>query len=278
MKHINDPLPLPRKKDPTIPESFERVALKALAKRPEDRFQSAREMAEALSAAAKEAGIEVPETISIPQANATTTHKPEPVAVFSGPARQQIPDSGFASGDTAITFGKKSQTGVSRITETIKTIFTPPTDPGEVNHQHVTMAVLSSVGGIVAVNMLLLWLSGIFGWKVFGHGWPMEILAVGVLLSALMAALANPWLLIPAGIVMGNGFLFTYYALTGWWNQWTVLWPLEPLLAGIAIVSPFFLQRMGQRGNWLARRIGISLIILAAFVLILSLLAGIALP
>ena len=27
MKHINDPLPLPRKADPTIPESFERVAL-----------------------------------------------------------------------------------------------------------------------------------------------------------------------------------------------------------------------------------------------------------
>ncbi len=66
MKHINDPLPLPRKTDPTIPECFERVALKALAKRPEDRFQSANEMAERLSAAAKETGIEVPETITRP--------------------------------------------------------------------------------------------------------------------------------------------------------------------------------------------------------------------
>ena len=60
MKHINDPLPLPRKADPTIPESFERVALTALAKRPEDRFQSANEMAERLLAAAKETGIEIP--------------------------------------------------------------------------------------------------------------------------------------------------------------------------------------------------------------------------
>ena len=35
IKHLNDPLPLPRKvKDPTIPGPFERVVLKALAKRP----------------------------------------------------------------------------------------------------------------------------------------------------------------------------------------------------------------------------------------------------
>src|SRR5512135_610749 len=67
MKHVNDPLPLPRRTDPTIPESFERVALKALAKRPEDRYQSAVAMAEALVAAAGEAGIEVPASISLPQ-------------------------------------------------------------------------------------------------------------------------------------------------------------------------------------------------------------------
>ncbi len=35
MKHVNDPLPLPRKMDPTIPKWLERVVLKALAKRPE---------------------------------------------------------------------------------------------------------------------------------------------------------------------------------------------------------------------------------------------------
>src|SRR5512136_491427 len=39
MKHLNDPLPLPRKVDPSLPEPFERVVLKSLAKRPEDRYQ-----------------------------------------------------------------------------------------------------------------------------------------------------------------------------------------------------------------------------------------------
>ena len=67
MKHVNDPLPLPRKTDPTIPEFFERVALTALAKRPEDRFKSANEMAERLLAAAKETGIDIPETIDLPK-------------------------------------------------------------------------------------------------------------------------------------------------------------------------------------------------------------------
>ena len=48
LKHINDPLPLPRQLNPTLPESVERVILKALAKQPENRYQTAGEMAEAL--------------------------------------------------------------------------------------------------------------------------------------------------------------------------------------------------------------------------------------
>jgi hypothetical protein len=126
--------------------------------------------------------------------------------------------------------------------------------------------------------MILLWLSGIFGWRVFGHGWPMEIVAVGVLLAALMAALANPWLLIPAGIVMGNGFLLSYYAMTGWWRHWTFLWPLEPILVAISIVAPFLLVRQGKRGGWLTRRIGIVLIGLAVIIFIFSLFIGIIIP
>ena len=279
MKHINDPLPLPRKLDSSIPESFERVALKALAKRPDDRFQSAGEMAEMLSAAAKETGIDVPETISLPQGitNSSST-KTRPVAVFSGTARQQIPDAGFASGDTDITFGKNTPTGLNKITSQVKDLFTPPINYGKVTPKHVTAAALYSAGGIVFVNMALLWLSGIFGWKVFGHAWPLEVVAIGVLLSALMAALAIPWMLIPAGILMGNGLLLSYFALTGWWSHWTFLWPLELLLVGCSIVAPFLLVRQGDRGNWLARRVGLAMIGLAVIIFFFSVLFGIVLP
>jgi len=52
IKHITDPLPLPRSVNPELPEAVERVILKALAKNPDDRFAGAGEMADALTSAA----------------------------------------------------------------------------------------------------------------------------------------------------------------------------------------------------------------------------------
>lgn len=53
MKHINEPLPLPRKVSSNISEEMEAAILKALAKDPNDRFQSGAEMARAIREAAK---------------------------------------------------------------------------------------------------------------------------------------------------------------------------------------------------------------------------------
>jgi formylglycine-generating enzyme required for sulfatase activity len=55
LKHITDPVPKPTEFNPAIPEPVERVTLKALAKDPADRFQSARQMMEALRKAVAEA-------------------------------------------------------------------------------------------------------------------------------------------------------------------------------------------------------------------------------
>ena len=51
LKHINDPLPLPRQIKPDLPEQVERVILKAMAKAPDDRYQSAQGMVDALAEA-----------------------------------------------------------------------------------------------------------------------------------------------------------------------------------------------------------------------------------
>lgn len=47
LKHVNEAPPAPRRLNPSLPENIERLLLKALQKRPEDRYQTAAEMAEA---------------------------------------------------------------------------------------------------------------------------------------------------------------------------------------------------------------------------------------
>jgi tRNA A-37 threonylcarbamoyl transferase component Bud32 len=52
LKHINDPVPEPRSINPDIPPEVEAVILKALAKAPDQRYQTAKEMADELEQAA----------------------------------------------------------------------------------------------------------------------------------------------------------------------------------------------------------------------------------
>jgi ligand-binding sensor domain-containing protein/tRNA A-37 threonylcarbamoyl transferase component Bud32 len=54
LKHVNAPLPPPRQVKPDLSPAVERVILKAMAKSPEDRFQTAEEMVEALQKAVAE--------------------------------------------------------------------------------------------------------------------------------------------------------------------------------------------------------------------------------
>ena len=61
IKHITEPLPLPRSINPQLPDAVERIILKALAKNPDDRFASTIEMANALAAAVAPAAEPAPE-------------------------------------------------------------------------------------------------------------------------------------------------------------------------------------------------------------------------
>jgi Tol biopolymer transport system component len=65
VKHLHDPLPLPRSLNPDLPELVERVILKSLTKSQEDRFTSAKEMVEAFQTAVQE---RMPEGISFVEA------------------------------------------------------------------------------------------------------------------------------------------------------------------------------------------------------------------
>ncbi len=86
MKHVYDPLPLPRSFRPNIPEVIERIILKALAKLPEDRFQTAAQMVETLERAVDG----LPTEITLPPIPGG------PTAVFTPPALSP-PDEALAA-------------------------------------------------------------------------------------------------------------------------------------------------------------------------------------
>lgn len=256
LKHLNDPLPLPRSLEPSIPEPFERVALKALAKEPDARYQSAAEMAAALQAAAQETGIEVPAMTTLPQTVSIPSVRPAAVAVFSGREKSNIPDSGFASGDTEV----KINIPASEVPESRK---------------RGSRGALTWLTLMVLGNMLMLWASGIFGWGVMGRAWPMELVLVGVLFFLLLVESSNVWLLIPGGLVMGNGLLLTYFSLTGRWTDWALLWPLEPLLVAASIISPFWLVKQNDGGRAFVRWLGSGVLIIAGTTFIVAVAAAI---
>lgn len=98
MKHVSAPLPPPRQLRPDLPEVFERIALKALAKVPEARFQTAERMAEMLERAI--AGL--PTEIILPQATAVLPQVGGPTAVMPSSATAESLIQGPAADFSAV--------------------------------------------------------------------------------------------------------------------------------------------------------------------------------
>lgn len=79
LKHLHDPLPPPRTIKPGIPEAMERIVLKAMAKNPAERYQTAAEMAQALKQALAEMGKSAPTgVISSPHTDRIPVSAPPP--------------------------------------------------------------------------------------------------------------------------------------------------------------------------------------------------------
>jgi hypothetical protein len=70
-----------------------------------------------------------------------------------------------------------------------------------------------------------------------------------MLLFLLMSALGQIWLLLPAGLLAGNGALMAITALTGIWRLWGWLWPVELILVGGLIVITINLGRRHSNGS-----------------------------
>jgi len=90
---------------------------------------------------------------------------------------------------------------------------------------------------ILTTGALLLFASVLKGWAIWGWLWPMVILslAMGFLFAAIYMRVI--WLIIPAIIIGLNGMAFQFCAITGLWRWWSVLWVIEPLSVGLALLA-----------------------------------------
>jgi hypothetical protein len=140
-------------------------------------------------------------------------------------------------------------------------------------------AILYALGLVAVVNLVVIFLGLLTGWwGGFRRGWPFEFLVVGAGLCLIMEATACVWLLIPVGIILGNGVLLSFYAITGLWRWWAFLWPLEPLLIIGSVLFTIWLADQGERGRQTARHLGRSLrrpaLILIPIVVLLGAIVG----
>ncbi len=106
------------------------------------------------------------------------------------------------------------------------------------------LGALFILGMPLLVTGGILLFTSVFGaWGAWRWLWPLEVLSVA--LGLLFAAVYTRalWLLIPAIIIGANGLLFQLCAITGWWSAWSVLWTVEPLSTGLALLVFGFSKR-----------------------------------
>jgi tRNA A-37 threonylcarbamoyl transferase component Bud32 len=257
MKHVNEPLPLPRALNPDIPDALERVLLKALSKQPADRFQSAREMGDAVQTALNEAGLPLPERL------APLPAPPAPVqlvGVFSGPARAALDGASFAEGDTDTTLGARLRSSVLNT-------------QGGTPVRGLDRAVYLGLGAFVVVTLLGIGLGGASAdaGRFASAAWPVEIFLLVFLLCLVMEALASIWLVGPISFLLTIGILLNYYALTQRWGQW-FWWPLLPLIVMGEIGLAIRWARPSDRSR--ARRLGQAAGVFTGALAVLSLIAA----
>jgi hypothetical protein len=131
-------------------------------------------------------------------------------------------------------------------------------------------ALLLIFGMPILMTGAILLFTSLFGvWHTWAWLWPLEILTLGLGFLIAAAYARAIWLLVPAIIIGANGLLFQFCAITGWWESWSVLWTLEPLSVGLALLVLGTTKRV--RGLLLAGAIifglgGMSLVGMTAIV------------
>ena len=101
---------------------------------------------------------------------------------------------------------------------------------------------------VLTTGVILLVSSLLHRWDVWAIAWPLEVLGVALGFTLAAIFMRVPALAIPAIIIGANGLLLGFCNLTGLWQAWALLWPIEPLSIGLGLlVLAFFNKSYGAR-------------------------------
>ena len=89
---------------------------------------------------------------------------------------------------------------------------------------------------VLVTGGILLFASLTHQWGVWAMAWPLEVLGVALGFGLAAIFLRVPALAIPASIIGVNGLVLAFCNLTGLWQAWALLWPVEPLAVGLGLL------------------------------------------
>jgi hypothetical protein len=90
---------------------------------------------------------------------------------------------------------------------------------------------------VLATGGILLFASLTNLWGVWAIAWPLEILALALGFALAAIFMRVPGLAIPAFIIGVNGVMLAFCAVTGLWESWAILWPIEFLSVGLGLLT-----------------------------------------
>jgi hypothetical protein len=89
---------------------------------------------------------------------------------------------------------------------------------------------------VLVTGGILLFASIFHNWGVWAIAWPLEVLGVALGFTLAAIFMRVPALAIPAMIVGVNALVLGFCNLTGLWQAWALLWPVEPLSVGLGLL------------------------------------------
>jgi len=90
---------------------------------------------------------------------------------------------------------------------------------------------------VLTTGGILLYASLTDNWDVWAVAWPLEVLALALGFALAAFFMRVPALAIPAFIVGINGLMLAFCAVTGLWESWAILWPIEFLAVGLGLLA-----------------------------------------